>query len=44
MGARRGISQSASPTNKTIGNTLRVNVTGKVVTVDTIKSYGEVKA
>jgi hypothetical protein len=31
MGAGRGISQSASPTNKKIGNTLKVKVTGKVV-------------
>ena len=42
MGAGEGISQSASPTNKKIGNTLKVKVTGKVVAVDAIKSYGEV--
>jgi hypothetical protein len=42
MGAGRQISQSSSPTNQTIGNALKVKVTGKAVTVDTIKSYGEV--
>jgi len=40
--AGRGISQSASLTNKTIGNTFKVRVKGKVVAVDTTKSHGEV--
>jgi hypothetical protein len=42
MGAGRGISQSSSPTNKKIGSTLKVKITGNVVAVDTIKAYGEV--
>jgi len=40
-GAGRGISQPASPTNKIIGNNLKVRVKGKVVAVDKV-TWGSV--
>jgi len=42
MGVGKGISQSSPPTNKTIGNSLKVNVTGKVIAVDNIVIWGSV--